>query len=339
MIPPVLFDLIQVFLFPGFLFLISYALLCEWISRKFIARLQNRFGPLHTGWGGILQPLADFIKLLAKEDITPEAADKLTFTLMPIIIFVLPLAALSLVPIQSLRNLWDYSPIVSFEGDLIFVLFLLSIVILSVFLAGWSSNNRFAIVGATRAALQMIAYEIPLSIAMIGPAIFAQSLSIEKIVEWEAHSIQRFLNAPNLTAIPVAIILAFGFIISLLCQLAELELRPFDIPEAETEIVHGWQVEYSGKKLALLRLGHDIKLVLASALLTSLFLGGPIGPRPIPPIVWFLLKTMITILIFSNLSALFARFRIDQMVSGLWRYLTPLSILYIIIIQILVGGM
>jgi len=339
MIPDVLLNLIQVFLFPGFLFILGYALFCEWVSRKFVARLQNRIGPLHTGWKGILQPLADFIKLLAKEDITPKAADKFVFALMPVAIFALPLAAIFLIPIQSLTDLWGYSPVVSFEGDLILVLTLLSIVILSVFLAGWSSTNRFGAVGATRAGIQMLAYEIPLGMAVIGPAIFARSLSIEKIVEWQVGSVQSFLSAPGPLAIPIVLILAVGFAICIVCQLAELELRPFDIPEAETEIVGGWQVEFSGKKLGLLWVARDIKLVLASALLTSLFLGGPAGPRPIPPVAWFILKTALCVLILSNASAVFARFRIDQMLTGSWRYLAPLSILYIMAVQVIAGVM
>lgn len=339
MIPGILLNLFQVFLFPGFLFIISYALFCEWVSRKFVARLQNRVGPLHTGWKGMLQPLADFIKLLAKEDITPAAADKLIFALMPVAILALPLAAIFLIPIQSLTNLWGYTPVVSFEGDLILVLFLLSFVIISIFLAGWSSANRFGAVGATRSALQMLAYEIPLGIAMIGPAIFARSLSIGNIVEWEAQALQNFLSAPGLVSILVAAMFLVGLGICIVCQLAELELRPFDIPEAETEIVHGWQVEYSGKKLGLLWVGHDIKMVLASALLTSLFLGGPIGPWPVPPLAWFALKTLFCILVISNASALFARFRIDQMLTGSWKYLVPLSILYIMAVQLLAGVM
>lgn len=337
--PNILLSIFQVFLFPGFLFILSYALFCEWVSRKFVARLQNRVGPLHTGWKGILQPLADFIKLIGKEDITPAAANRPIFGLMPVAILALPLAAIFLIPIQSLTSLWGYAPVVSFEGDLIIVMFILSIVILSIFLAGWSSANRFGAVGATRSALQMLAYEIPLGIAMIGPAIFARSLSISKIVEWQALSVQKFLSTPGPIAILVVVLLAFGLGICVVCQLAELELRPFDIPEAETEIVHGWQVEYSGKKLGLLWVGRDIKMVLASALLTSLFLGGPVGPWPIPPLGWFVLKTVFCVLIISNASALFARFRIDQMISGSWKYLVPISILYIMAVMIVVGMM
>jgi len=330
-------DLVQLLIFPGFLFILAYAMFSEWVSRKLAARLQNRVGPLHTGWKGILQPLADFIKLLAKEDITPSAADGFIFTAAPLLIFALPLAALLLVPIQSIASLWSYGSVVSFEGDLIVVLFLLTLVILSIFLGGWSSSNRFAAVGATRAALQMLAYEIPLGLAAIGPAILYGSLSINTIVNNQVKGFMAFLSAPSIFALPVAFVMAVGFGIFTICLLAELEMRPFDIPEAETEIVGGWQVEYSGKKLGLLWLGRDVKLVLASALLTSLFLGGPAGPAPIPPIVWFVLKTVFCIFIVSNLSVLFARYRIDQMLKGSWQYLVPLAIVQVMAVIALNG--
>lgn len=330
-------ELFQLLVFPGFLFLIWYALLSDWVSRKFVARLQNRVGPLHTGWKGTLQPLADLIKLLAKEDITPSAADKLIFTATPVLIFALPLAALFLIPIQSVNNLWAFDSVVAFEGDLILVLFLLTIVILSVFLAGWSSSNRFGAVGASRAALSMLAYEIPLGLATVGPAIFAGSLSISSIVRWQVHAFTRFVSTPSILAIPVVFLMVVGFGIYTVCLLAELEMKPFDMPEAETEIVGGWQVEYSGKKLGLLWLGRNVKIVLGSALLTSLFLGGPAGPWPIPPVVWFLLKTVFCIFVLSNLSALFARYRIDQMLSWSWRYLIPLAVVQIMAVIALTG--
>jgi len=332
-------DIIQIFVFPGFLFLLNYALFAEWLSRKFAARLQNRIGPLHTGWKGILQPLADSIKLLAKEDITPSAADKLVFYATPIVIFALPLASLLLIPIQSITNLWSFDPVISFEGDLILILLSMTIVILSIFLAGWSSSNRFGAVGATRAALQMLAYEIPLGLASIGPAIFAQSLSIKKIVNWQIESFTSFLQSPSLLAIPVWLIMATGFAVFVICLLAELELRPFDIPEAETEIVGGWQVEFSGRKLLLLVVGRDIKMVLAAALLTSLFLGGAAGPWPIPPLGWFIIKTVVCIFILSNLSILLARYRIDQMLYGSWKYLIPVSVLQAMAVIALTGVM
>ena len=319
---------IQVLLFPGLSFILSYTLYAEWLSRKTVARLQNRTGPLHTGWQGILQPLADFIKLLVKEDITPAAAQTKIFNYTPLIIFAIPLASTFLIPIQSLTNLWGYEPVAAFEGDLIMVLFLMSINVLAVFLAGWSSGNLFGAVGATRVALMMLAYEIPLGLVAISPAIMARSLSIVKIVDWQVSSVQSFLAAPTLPGAILGLVLFIGFVIYTICLLAELEMRPFDMSEAETEIVHGWQVEFSGVKLALLNSGHNIKMVLAAGLLTSLYLGGPTGPV-LPPIVWFVIKTSVCVMILSNLSALFARFRIDQMVEGAWKYLVPLAVLQV----------
>jgi NADH-quinone oxidoreductase subunit H len=291
---------------------------------------------MHTGWRGILQPLADFIKLLVKEDITPSAATASIFNYAPLLIFAIPLAATFLIPIQSITSLWGYEPVASFEGDLIIVLFLMSITVLAVFLGGWSSGNLFGAVGATRVALMMLAYEIPLGLVAIGPAIMARSLSIINIVDWEVESVQSFLAAPTLPGILLGVVMLIGFGIYTICLLAELEMRPFDMSEAETEIVHGWQVEYSGKKLALLNAGHDVKMVLAAGLLTSLFLGGPTGPV-LPPVVWFILKTSFCVLVLSNLTALFARFRIDQLVKGAWKYLVPLAVLQVMAIVALSG--
>ena len=327
---------IQVILFPGLSFILTYTLYAQWLSRKTVARLQNRIGPMHTGWKGILQPLADFIKLLVKEDITPTAATASIFNYAPLLIFAIPLAATFLIPIQSITSLWGYDPVAAFEGDLIMVLFLMSITVLAVFLGGWSSGNLFGAVGATRVALMMLAYEIPLGLVAIGPAIMAKSLSIVNIVEWQVASVQSFLAAPTLPGVLLGIVMIIGFAIYSICLLAELEMRPFDMSEAETEIVHGWQVEYSGKKLALLNAGHDVKMVLAAGLLTSLFLGGPTGPV-LPPAVWFILKTSFCVLILSNLTALFARFRIDQLVKGAWKYLVPLAVLQVMAVVALSG--
>ena len=195
-------------------------------------------------------------------------------------------------------------------------------------MGGWSSTNRFSTLGGLRAAIQTLGFEVPLALAFIGPAILAQSLSISEIVRWQAeHGLWAIALNP------------LGFCIAIVALLAELERIPFDIPEAETEIVAGWQTEYSGRKLALLRFTFDLKLILAAGLITALFLGGPTGPISIiPGVIWFLIKATIIVLIFSNLRALFARFRIDQMVSGSWKYLVPLAIFQIIILQLILRG-
>lgn len=320
MVPEGITALIQIFLFPGFLFLIILAFLYEWIDRKFFAKLQNRYGPLYTGPAGLLQPLADFMKLLSKESITPQAADTFMFRCAPIFLLSFPLLGLFLVPIVS------SNAVISFEGDLIFVMFLFTLIAVTVFIAGWSSVNRFSTIGSVRAAFQMLGYEIPMTLAMVGPAITAQTLSISRIVNWQSQHMNWFVWLQPI-----------GFAIFTICLLAELEWIPFDIPEAETEIVAGWTTEFSGPKLALIRLGKDLELLLAAALIASLFWGGANGWSTITSTLFFLVKTTFAVILLTSFRALFARFRIDQMVAGAWKYLLPLVILQIILIQFGLG--
>ena len=315
----IIVSMLKILVFPGALFLFVLAFFYEWVDRKFFARVQNRYGPLHTGLHGILQPIADFFKLLSKEDITPHSSDKITFILTPIFYFTLPLTTLFVIPILGQKSL------ISFEGDLIFVIFAFTLIIITVFLAGWSSMNRFSTIGSIRAVLQMLSYEIPMGLVTIGPAIAAGSLSISSIVEWQSLNFWLILLQP------------LGFAVFTICLLAELQFVPFDIPEAETEVVAGWRTEFSGRKLALLRLGRDLELLLVSALIASLYLGGPQQFWLIPPIVIFLLKTTFAVMLLSLLRAAFARFRIDQILSGMWKYLIPLAALQIILIQLGLG--
>jgi NADH-quinone oxidoreductase subunit H len=315
-------SILQVLIFPGALFLFVLAFSYEWINRKFFARLQNRFGPMYAGPWGVLQPLADFLKLLSKEDIMPITADTLLFSLAPVFYSALPLTAMFIIPVAGQAGL------ISFDGDLIFILFIFTLIVVTIFLSGWCSMTRFSVIGGVRAALQMLGYEIPMALAMVGPAIVAKSLSISGVVKWQqSNMIWNVLLQP------------LGFAILVICLLAELGYVPFDIPEAETEIVAGWQTEYSGRKLALFRLGKDFELVFVSALLVSLYLGGPQQVWIVPSIVTFLIKTIAVVLLFTLLRAVFARFRIDQVISGMWKYLLPLAILQMILIQFGLGGL
>jgi NADH-quinone oxidoreductase subunit H len=314
------YDLFLLLVFPGILFLLCLAFFSEWVDRKFFARVQNRYGPLYTGPSGILQPLADFLKLLSKEDIVPKASDKVLFTLVPIFYATLPLTALFIMPIMGQTGL------IAFEGDVIFLLFIFGLMTIIIFLAGWSSMSRFSIIGGVRSALQMLSYEIPLGLVLVGPAIAAKSLSVSGIVQWQSTN-----------AVWTLWLQPIGFVVLLTCLLAELEFIPFDIPEADTEIVAGWRTEFSGRKLAMFRLGRDLEIVLCVALVTSLFLGGAQPLWFIPPVVVFLLKTMAVVLLFSFIRALFARFRIDQVIAGMWKYLLPVATLQIILIQLGVG--
>lgn len=312
--------IVRMVIFPGILLLVVLAFLWEWLDRKFVARLQKRHGPLYTGPVGILQPVADFIKLLAKEDIEPIVADKTFFRVTPVLLLALPMVGLFFIPIASERGL------AHFQGDLILVLFIFTLLVITIFYAGWGSADRFSIVGVMRSTIQMLAYEVPLNLALMGPALAARSLCISQIVGSQTENGRWLIISQPL-----------GFAVALISLMAELELIPFDIPEAETEIVAGWQTEFSGRKLALIRLGEDMELVLASSLLVALYLGGPAGPVPSLGLFWFLIKAVVVVFLFSNLRAVFARFRIDQMVVWCWKYLVPAGIGQIILTELLLA--
>jgi len=340
----------MILFFPGLFFLMFYALYLEWVDRKFYADQQHRIGPLYTGWRGILQPLADFIKLMAKEDVVPDAVDKIGFTLTPILALVIPFTTLMLVPIIGVTG------IVYFEGDLLVIGFLSTMFTMILFLAGWFSSNRFAYAGAVRGVMQMLAYELPMLLALFAGGMIAGTLSLSGVVAYQAN-----LGLPLLFCPPfIGLFIAF-----LLASQAEAERVPFDTPIAETEIVGGWETEYSGKKLAFFRLANDLELLLAAGLATAVFLGGPFGPElflvyitgansyasaiaatplafllipgPLTAIYytfWFIVKTTIVVLLLSNMRALMARWRIDQIIRTSWKWIIPLSLLMVALIAL-----
>jgi len=313
--------LFKIAVFPGAVFLFLLAFFCEWVDRKLVARIQSRYGPLNTGPSGLLQPVADFVKLLLKEDISLKWVDKPIFTLTPIVSFSLNLTALFLIPLAS------ETALVSFEGDLVFLIFILTLIIMTIFLAGYSSMSPFSLIGGVRAALQMLGYEIPMALALVSPALAAGSLSVSGIVRWQSS-----------TGFWTVFLQPIGFGVLLVCFLAELEFVPFDIPEAETELVAGWRTEFSGRKLALFRLGRNLKIFLASSLTASLYLGGAQPIAFIPPVIVLLAKALLILALFSIFRALFARLRIDQMVSGMWKYLVPLATLQVMLVSWGFGG-
>ncbi len=341
----ILLQILWVLVFPGILFITTLALLWEWVDRKVYARMQNRIGPLHTGWRGILQPLMDFFKLLGKEDLTPEKADGRGFAAVPVVMLVLSLTLCMFLPVVDVNpSMPGVQGILSFEGDLILILFLSTLVAILIILAGYFSSNPFGQTGAARTGMLLVSFEIPLIIALIIPATLAGSLSVSTIMNTLVRSS------------PATVwLLMLPFIIFLITSEAELERIPFDVSHAETEIVHGWQVEYSGKKLALIHLAEDILLVYSAGLATTLFLGGPYLLEFIPlrlfsvdfatlaattwvgwvyyPLV-FMLKSAVVVVILSNMRAAFARWRIDQIVRYAWRVMVPLAILSLFIVQV-----
>jgi len=308
--------------YPGLIFLFVYSTFCEWFDRKVYARLQNRMGPTHTGRFGLLQPIADFVKLLAKEDVVPAAADKGLFSVLPAIGLAVVATAGLLLPV------WNFDLAVptwtSFPGDIIVILYLLSLPTLVLFLAAWSSTNLFSTIGGARVLTMLFGYEVPLFLAVLSPAILADS--------WRLAEIAAFYQARPLLILPNLL----GFVVAVIAVQAKLERTPFDIPHAETEIVGGTFTEYSGKKLALFRLTFDIELVVASGLLATVFLGGFPGGALVG-FAHFLVKTLFVVFLLSLIRALTARIRVDQVVSFAWKVLAPLAVLQLLATILLKG--
>jgi len=283
--PPI----IALLLFPGGLFLLSSGLAFEYIDRKMVARYQNRIGPR---W---FQPLADFIKLLSKEEVIPTGTIKSLFIALPIVALAAALTAGLSVP------LFGFAPVASFSGDLIVTLYLLSLMTLCIGLAGANTEDRFSIVGATRALTQLFSYEAPFLLALLGPAIALGTWNIGEINQGASQNMWFILSQP------------IGFLAAMIGLMGKLELPPFDAPEAETEIVAGALTEYSGRGFALFKIGRDVELVIGLTLIASFYLGGLQSP------VDFLWKTILLLLITAGLQSLFARLRIDQTVGLWWR--------------------
>ncbi len=314
--------LVYLLIYPGILFLFVYSTFCEWFDRKLYARLQNRIGPVYTGRNGILQPVADFLKLLFKEDIVPEKADRIIFSSLPVIGLAV------VVTVGLYLPLWNVDVSIpsfnSFQGDVIVVLYLLSLPTLIFFLAGWHSTNFFSTLGGVRVLTMLFGYEVPLFLAILSPAIVADSWRLAEI----SYFYQKF---PFLLLFQVT-----GFFVSVIALQAKLERTPFDIPDAETEIVGGTFTEYSGKKLAFFRLMTDIEMVVGSGLIATVFMAGFSGGIVLG-LFKFVLKTLLVIAILSLIRAACSRIRVDQMVVFSWKYLTPLAVLQLLI-SIVVKG-
>jgi NADH-quinone oxidoreductase subunit H len=274
-------------IFPCGISLLAAGLAYEWADRKLLAQFQNRIGPR---W---FQPLADAVKLLAKEEIVPEGVDGRVFIGLPIVALAGALTAGLYVPLAGL------APAHSFTGDLIVTLYLLSLLTLCMGLAGSNTMDRFSVVGATRT--QLISYEAPFLLAMLGPAVVANSWQISTIAGYTSQHWLVFTQP-------------LGFLVALIGLMGKLELPPFDAPEAETEVVAGPLTEYSGRGLALFRLGKAVEMVIGLTLVAAFYLNGVTNP------VLFLLKTLALLLVIVALQALFARLRIDQTVGLWWRY-------------------
>jgi NADH-quinone oxidoreductase subunit H len=301
-------------------FLGAFALL-SLIERKTLARIQNRIGPNRAGWFGILQPVADGIKMLTKEDIVPAKAEKFLHLLAPILIVVPAILALGVIPYGR-----EWTP-VPLELGLLFFFAVGSLTELSVFMAGWASGSKFPMLGAMRAISQMVSYELPLIISSLAVVMVTGSLSLQEIVNQQGGFHLGLIPAWNLFT-PWGI---FAGLLFFICSIAEANRCPFDLPEGESEIVAGHMTEYSGFKYALFFMGEYLGLFAISALGITLFLGGWQAPLPglgfVPSWIWFFGKLAVVIFLYLWIRGTYPRVRIDQLMRFAWLCMIPMALL------------
>jgi len=275
-----------------------------WLERRLLALWQDRYGPNRVGPFGLLQVLADMIKIFAKEDWIPPFADKPVFVIAPAVIMITTFLAFAVVP---------FAPgieVVDLNVGLLFFLAMSSLGVYSVVLAGWASNSKYALLGGLRGAAQMLSYEVFMGLSLMGVVMLTGSFNLREIVEAQRGL---WFVVPQLP----------GFLIFFIAGVAETHRLPFDLPEAENELVAGFHAEYSGLKFGMFFVGEYLGITLISALITTLFFGGWLGPM-LPPAVWFLLKTFVFICLFILLRASLPRLRFDQLMAFGWKIMLPL---------------
>ena len=290
--------------------LMSIPPLLIWAERRLLAGIQDRIGPNRVGYFGIMQSLADAIKLLFKEDWVPPFANRILFLIAPTIVLITVLITFAIVPFTD--TLW----IADLNIGLLVFLGLSSLGVYSVTLGAWSQNNKYALLGGIRAAAQMISYELAVGLSVVPVVMQAGSFNLREIVMAQD--------------IPFALTQPVAFIIFLIAGFAETKRLPFDLPEAENELVSGFHTEYASMKFALFMLGEYLGLMLFSTMTVVLFLGGWRGPW-LPPIVWFILKVAVLIFIFMWVRGTLPRVRYDQLMSFAWKYVIEIALLNILI--------
>lgn len=302
------------------LLLMGAAAYMTFLERVVMARLQLRLGPNRVGPMGLLQPIADGIKLLTKERFQPQGVETFTYWLAPAISLFLALFVFVLIPIGGTVELWGREvklQIADLNSGIVFLLALTSCAVYGVVLAGWSSNNRYSLLGGIRGTAQMISYEVPMSLSLLTVVLATGTLNLSKIVEYQQDHWLVWTN-------PI------GFIIYFITAFAETNRAPFDLPEAEQELTAGYHTEYGGMKFAMFFMAEYINILAVSAIAVTLFFGGWHGPWDLP-VVWFLLKVSIFVLIFMWIRASLPRFRYDQLMSFGWKVLFPIAVFNLIL--------
>lgn len=294
----------------------AYMVLFE---RKFLGRLQQRYGPNRVGPFGLLQPLADGVKALLKEDLVPDGADRFLFLVVPGILPLATLLAFAVVPFGTeLTVMGQKVPMVIADLDVgvLYVLALSSVGVYALALGGWASNSKYSLLGAVRGVGQMISYELPLGLTLVPVVMLAGSMSLRDIVDAQAN-------------MPFVVYQPLGFVLFLISALAEIKRTPFDLAEAENELQAGYHMEYSGMRFALFFLGEYVNMIFLGVLTAIFFLGGWHGPW-LPPLAWLLIKTAFVPVLFIWTRATLPRLRPDQLMRLCWVWLAPLALLNIV---------
>ncbi len=286
-------------------------------ERKVIGFMQVRMGPNRVGYQGLLQPIADAVKLLFKEIIIPSGADKPLFLLAPILIIAPALAAWAVIPFA------DTLVLANINAGLLYIMAITSMGVYGVIVAGWASNSKYAFLGAMRSAAQMVSYEIAMGFALVGVLMAAQSLNLSDIVRAQAGGIQQWYVWPLLPL----------FLVYLIAGVAEINRAPFDVVEGEAEIVAGHMIEYSGMAFALFFLAEYANMILVSTLCSVMFLGGWLSPVPLLPdgLPWLLLKISFVLFLFLWFRATFPRYRYDQIMRLGWKVFIPVTLVWIFV--------
>jgi NADH-quinone oxidoreductase subunit H len=291
-----------------------------YVERRLLGFMQLRLGPNRAGFQGLLQPIADAVKLLVKEDVVPAGADRVIFLYAPAVVAASALLIFAVVPFArgwTFRGQEIPGVISDLNVGLLFVLALSSLGVYGVALGGWASNSKFSLLGAIRGAAQMISYEISLGLSLVPVVMLAHSFSLVEIVRAQER-------------LPFLILQPLAFLIFFISSVAEMKRIPFDIPEAENELVAGYHTEYSGMRFGLYFLGEYVTMVTLGALVAVFFLGGWRGPF-LPPLLWFLIKVSLVVFAIIWIRATYPRLRYDQLMEFGWKILIPLALLNIII--------
>jgi NADH-quinone oxidoreductase subunit H len=304
-------------LFGAILTMVAYLV---WLERKVLGHIQNRRGPLHVGPHGLLQPLADITKLFLKEDVIPDGADRVLFSLAPAVAVASALSALAVIPFGQPAMLFGRTVnlhIADVDIGILYILAVTSLAVYGLILGGWSSNNKFSLLGSLRSSAQMVSYELSLGLALVGPLMLAGTLRMHGIVEAQQH-------------LWFIVLQPLGFLIYIISALAETNRIPFDLAEAESELVAGYHVEYSGFKFAFFFLAEYIAMITVACIATTLFLGGyhgfGVAQSPWLGPVWFMAKVAMLLFLFIWIRGTLPRLRYDQLMQFGWKVLLPLAL-------------